>query len=275
MADSDGVSLEAPVGCPDRAALVRLIQEHAGGDPVSPGAARVKVERRKAGWTATVEVASSPPRRLAGVTCAEVVDAAALVIALAIDPAADPDPDPAADPVRVSRAAAPASSALDLRVRAGGLGEAGTLPRPAFGANASASLWRGLHGIELSYALFRPTHAAIGGAGEVAPIGLWTLGLQACRLLSPVVICLGAEAGRMTADARQLADGRQVAALWVAASASTRATRRIGGNARVYLGVEALAAVRRPRFVLDDDTPLHRPWAGAGRVLVGLELDIR
>ncbi len=288
-AEPEGLALDDVEGCPDRAAFVQLIEQHAGQPLRAYLPAHVRIERGDDRWTAVVELAGSPTRRFDGASCAEVLDAAALVLALAIDvsesarePSGDSGPvhviaaespsDP--DPIRISRRAVSPRS-VEIRLRAGALADVGTLPDAALAATASGSVWRGASGLEISFAMFDPTTASVSGAsGEVAPVGLWTIGLGACHRIAPVTLCAGGEAGRMTADAGGLTDGEKAGALWSAGSASAWADRRIGGSVRVYGGVEAVAAITRPRFVLDDDTSLHRPFPVSARGLIGLELDV-
>ena len=288
-AEPEGLAFDELEGCPGRAAFVQLIEQHAGKPLRAYLPAHVRIERGDNRWTAVVDLANAPTRRFDGASCAEVLDAAALVLALAIDvseSAREPTGDsglahatashsPAdPDPVRISRRAVPPRS-VEMRLRAGALADVGTLPGPALAATASGSVWRGASGFEISFAMFDPTAASVPGeSGDVAPVGLWTIGLGACHLIAPVTVCAGGEAGRMTADAGGLTDGEKAGALWSAGSASAWAHRRIGGSVRVYGGVEALAAITRPRFVLDDDTSLHRPFPVSARGLIGLELDV-
>ena len=287
--EPEGLTLDEVEGCPGRAEFVQLIEQHAGQPLRAYLPAQVRIERGDNRWTAVVEVADAPPRRFDGASCAEVLDAAALVLALAIDvaesapePTRDPAParasasdssfDPA--PVRISRRAVRPRS-VAIRFRAGALADVGTLPGAALAATASGSVWRGGSGLAMSFAMFDPTAATVpGGSGEVARVGLFTIGLGACHLIAPVTICAGGEAGRMTADAGGLADGEQAGALWSAGSASGWIDHRIGGSARVYGGVEALVAITRPRFVLDDDTSLHRPSPISARGVIGVQLDV-
>lgn len=281
------ILLDAPAGCPDRAAFLELVAQHAGGAPADVEA-EVHVERAGQRWIATVDLPGAPGRRFEGDGCAEVMDAAALVIAFAIDvhqPEAEPAPEaprdvppaPAAAPevARVSRPAPVGSPMTALRVRAGALGDAGTLPGAAIGAAASAAVWRGGAGLELSFALFRPSDASLPDhPAPVAPIALWAVGLRACRGIGFAAACVGGEAGRMSADADALEGGVKAASLWSAASGSGWVRGRLGARAAAFAGVELLAAIVRPRFVLEDDTGLHRPSPVAGRALVGLELDV-
>jgi len=278
-ADPARIALDAPPGCPDRAAFLQLVAQHADGATVELSA-QVRVERTGPRWIATVDLPGADGRRLEGATCAEVMDAAALVLAFAVD-IAEPDavapPEPPRplepSPLRIARPAPAPPPVVDVRVRAGAVGDAGSLPGAAVAAAASAAVWRGALGVELSTALFRPSEASVD-AGRVAPIGLWTVGLRGCRRLGFAAGCLGGEAGRMSADAGGLDAGMKTSALWSALSASAWLRRRVAEPAAVYAGAELLATLRRPRFVLDDDTDLHRPARFAARLLAGVELDL-
>jgi hypothetical protein len=81
--------LRAPVGCPPLVALRELVAEHLGEGATRAPALRVDlVVWRVAGkWLARLDVrgAAGGRRELEGGTCREVIDAAALVIALAVE----------------------------------------------------------------------------------------------------------------------------------------------------------------------------------------------
>lgn len=84
------VTLRAPAGCPSQAALRDLVAEHMGELGAAMPALRVEIAVRRAGpatWLARMDVrgAAGGQRDLEGATCREVIDAAALVIALAVE----------------------------------------------------------------------------------------------------------------------------------------------------------------------------------------------
>lgn len=84
------VTLRAPAGCPSQAALRDLVAEHMGDAGAELPALRVEIAVRRAGpatWLARMDVrgAAGGQRDLEGGTCREVIDAAALVIALAVE----------------------------------------------------------------------------------------------------------------------------------------------------------------------------------------------
>ena len=80
--------LRAPAGCPSVAALQALVAEHLGDDAPAPALRiEVAVRRDRSRWLARLEVRGDGGGRrdLEGATCREVIDAAALVIALAVE----------------------------------------------------------------------------------------------------------------------------------------------------------------------------------------------
>lgn len=84
------VSLRAPAGCPSLGALRELVAEHLGHAGHGGTSLRVQVAVQKAGderWVARLDVRGEAGGRrdLEGGSCREVIDAAALVIALAVE----------------------------------------------------------------------------------------------------------------------------------------------------------------------------------------------
>jgi hypothetical protein len=84
------LTLRAPAGCPSPAVLRDLVAEHMGDAGAVSPPLRVQIAVRRAGparWLARMDVrgAAGGQRDLEGATCREVIDAAALVIALAVE----------------------------------------------------------------------------------------------------------------------------------------------------------------------------------------------
>lgn len=92
--DALELSWSAPPGCPSREALIGEIRRLLGGSIENPGgvSARAEITARRAGdYRITLALRSDQGERMRDVqapTCAELADAAALIIALAIDPSA-------------------------------------------------------------------------------------------------------------------------------------------------------------------------------------------
>jgi hypothetical protein len=186
------------------------------------------------------------------------------------EPRADYDFDAGAGPAERTRHGA---SRTRLALRIGGAGETGTLPRVAAGLEAAVSAWRSRWGAELSGAYW-PARTGRTDGGPDAQVGLWTAGARGCRDVSIAAVCAGGELGRMTGRGMDLPGRRAGGAWWGAVCGSVWVRRALGPTA-VYAGAEGLVPVSRPRFELDDDTPLYRPDAVAARVMLGIELPLR
>ena len=117
---------EAPSGCPDRAEFVAAVAARGGN--FTPSDARpelsfeVNVEPSAEGFHASLAVhngnATSNPREVSGLSCAEVLDALAVVTAIALNPAGAESTPPPVAPVpvpaspRASQASDPARAPL-------------------------------------------------------------------------------------------------------------------------------------------------------------------
>ncbi|HWB81323.1 MAG TPA: hypothetical protein VG755_40450 [Nannocystaceae bacterium] len=83
------VQWEAPAGCPDREALRARLDARVGPDAQGPAAVHGTVVASPSGYVLALELAiagSSTQRTLEAATCDELVDAAALIVAVALDP---------------------------------------------------------------------------------------------------------------------------------------------------------------------------------------------
>lgn len=101
---------DAPAGCPDQAALERQVAALLAGHPApADGGPRLafRVERRGDQWLLHGEITGprGGQRELGATSCAELVEAAALITAIAVDPSfADPTVVPAPPPTPASPA---------------------------------------------------------------------------------------------------------------------------------------------------------------------------
>ena len=89
------VDYVAPQECPDRSAFIARVAERAPGfalDSDGPGTITARVVRRSRAYSGEVDLVldrKRAQRRVDGASCAEVADALALIVALAIEPAPD------------------------------------------------------------------------------------------------------------------------------------------------------------------------------------------
>ena len=271
----------APAGCPTGEAVlasVERLRPHAfQRPPTRPLAAEVIVTPEGARWSLTLALHAAEEtgaRSLTADTCAEAADAAAVVLALAIDPTARrpppaPEPPPAAPPPTRDdrpRVGGGVHGALDL----------GSLPAPAWGVGAGVGFARSWLRLELGATWF-PAQRAVGAAGTASDVGLVTGELRACAMLLRGAavgagLCAGVAGGAMYARGvgfdRNEAD---VTPWWTAlAGATLRVSlrREVAAWARLDLG----ASLGDARFLAADGAELHHPARLVGRGGVGVEL---
>ncbi len=303
---------DAPAACPDREALLERtrarLPEHARG----PAAIRGQVRTSASGYALTLElvVADGPPtrRELEAPLCDELVDAAALVVAVALDPvfaAVDPAIERAVEgstPTRVDRVvvaprgrietsprptSAPRTSAPRPRretMRALGIGLRpsvgawfGALPRvaPTIGFDVVLPARRALRGELGVLAIPRQRTAVATDAG--AQLWLATAIVRAC--FAPAVGrvrpmgCAGFAVGAIGGRGRGSAVMRpgDVVQAWASASAAAGLGIALGRRIELFARAEGHVHARRPGFHLDAIGTVHRVGATSVTALGGLQ----
>lgn len=308
-APADDVRWAAPQGCPGRADLIAGIERRRGQSLIA-GQVRVDATvtagpgRRVALelWFATG--AREERRTLTADRCAALVDAAALLIAVAIDEQAAqaPEPAPLAEPVPVEAAAVPIAEepapapiveepapppVVQERApapvpRVGGFvrPQGGLVLGAVPGATGAAGLgfgvlWRRAR-LELQPMFVAPRTAVKEGREvraslvAVAALGCLRVGRGALE----VPLCGGFEGGVMRGAASG-PDGVSAVGGWFAALVGAGAVWRVHPRVGLWASVQGSAAVRRPAFVLrgpGPEVPLFAPEVVTLRVLGGLEL---
>jgi hypothetical protein len=247
-------------------------------------------------------------RILRAAECGALADAAALVLALAIDPervaALDAETnteksDPAADPPlsedtgaesgpdptdrdaggaaasETSGARAPIKSQLGAGV---GLSvDMGTLPRPAPGPTAWVFVEMGRLRLDVTGSLFPPRST---GGSLGADVGLFTVAAQGCaRAMGNSLSlwpCVAFEAGRITGKGgKQLDESKAGHRVWLAPLVGLRGAWQALGWLTMNAELQAGFPLTRPTFVVSaGDTPndVHRPNPFIGRLVLGAEV---
>jgi hypothetical protein len=204
---------------------------------------------------------------------------------------ADPEPIPAPPleppPPRVTPAPAlPRSDAgwpFELRVSAGALGDAGTLPRPSAGVSLGAGLALDLFRVDvLGHWLPAVRHVTAQTPERGGTVLLVAGGLRACvsplRGAVELGACVGLEAGALEAasfNATEYDDEGRSA--WFAGRTGVSGRLLLSRSVLLALDLEALVPAIRPQFVIErvgtDRTDLvHQPAPVVGRLTVGAEL---
>lgn len=277
----------------DADALVRQRVERQDPAAFTRVSASVQVEVVARGFRLTLETerdGENGRRELEAPTCKEVVDAAVLLLMLAVDHAqgepAPPLEPPAAFPREVAtpaRAPSPPARRVRATVAAAALGELGYLPRAGAGAELALGMAIARSQLELRGLWLPPVRSRPGSDGARVAISLWAARLGYCQRLSGRRLalegCLGLELGRASGAGQDLALQRARAYLWSAGYAGLRLA--ISLSPKLALTVEPGLAVpfSRRRFVSTDaagapNEQLHTPAPVSGRLAIALKLSL-
>jgi hypothetical protein len=210
-------------------------------------------------------------RELETASCAEAVEAAALIVALAIDPTAEPGRAPPP----------PARQRLQLYVSvlAGASFREAPAPSPLFGAGAGLGFEHFRIGVEGAWVLAQ--HAWLDGDGPAAANKGGTIGVagagpvicyapRAPRL--GLLACLNAQAGAWRSKGVGVSDPAAGRELWLASAARLGLRVRIHQNVNGIVAGDLLIAWRRPSFVLEELGEVYRPGPLGVRLVAGIEL---
>lgn len=228
-------------------------------------------------------------REIVGHSCVELVDAAAVAIALSVKgsvagggprPAMEPEANrperpPAAAPPSLP---APVERPPSLRPSAGlGLvADAGALPRLALGPALEGSLRTGSL-LVIAQAVLLPSSQAtiemnqIGGDFTLIFGAVLGCGVRELKRIT-VAGCAGGEVGRIAGRGVGVADPRIGAALWLAGRTELGVGVPIATRLTLLVRVGAAFPGSRPTFVVNGAVPVHRAGAVTLRTLLGIEL---
>jgi hypothetical protein len=304
-----GVELtwSAPDECPGRRRVVAEIERLLGRPLDAPASKRfdahAEITPEVSGFSLRVTAegdGATRERALRADTCEELADAAALIIAMAVDPAAvaarshaDPEP-PAAPPPATPRAiATPPAAVVASSTRPGSSSRPGAersvrgvtgafvtletsaLPAVAPGFGLSLGLLAEPLRVELSGAYFLSQRADLGETGAGGDIALAIGGAHVCLslLVRPVDLgpCLGLEAGALLGSGFGVSGARSDLSPWLAPQAGLRVAFAFTSHLGAGLRAGALVPLLRERFLLGD-LELYRPPPVTARVELGIEV---
>ncbi|HEX6273407.1 MAG TPA: hypothetical protein VFZ53_10210 [Polyangiaceae bacterium] len=299
----------APEGCPSQAEVVAAVERLVGGPEAvlgRPLRADARVERSGERFRLALDwstAAASAVRIVEGSTCAEVAQAAAVVIALAADPDTNleelasgradgaPEPPPLAPPSANPRpapapplrpaepaAARPArdEASAGSGVRAGAALELGSLPRAAPGVFIGGAFTFASFALVLDALTFVPMDEVVAeGAGT---FWLSAVSLRPCYRLpiSRFVLapCAAVELHVMLGEGERVEIPDERWALYGRFGAGVEARFPLGSRLDLVGSGTLLVAPSRPTFVIGTGTPVHEPEAFAGRLTLGFELEL-
>ncbi len=315
--DAETMQWSAPASCPDVTEFRASVERRLGRALVDD---EVKVEARVEATTGgyrlalrTVASGVTDTRTFEAGDCTTLVDAAGLVVALAVDPLAVAarvlDPPPAArdefsDPVAAEPtvttvrtrgssvapgvSSGPVTRRADARmhdVRPTGLFRVGVgvglgvVPRVSGAVSAAAGLrWRRAR-LELEGSYWIPRVAK--------PIGPWvrvqlgTVAVRGCGQLArerfDVVVCAGPQIGRMGGHGVGTRYPRRADAIWFSLNAGVAMSWWFRPRWALAGGLDVAVPVVRPAFELAgaERTQLYTPASVSGRLWLGIEVRTR
>lgn len=270
-ADAQTVALdwEAPVGCPGRdEVLARLGRP--GAPPTRTLTARARVVRDAGGrWTLSLlthDGALAGERTLAADTCAELVDALALILTLTLDgaprPVSPPPPaPPPPSPPPPGRAAAPAAP-VRVEVRVVGGVDVGTLPSAAPVGSLSVAVQRGRWRLLAGAGVLGAQRVTLpSGAG--ADLGAARAGLRACWVPYARRVelrgCAGLDAGLMYGESFGVSHPGPGSAGWLDGALGVELAWRARRWLSLVASVEGTVMIDRPTFAIGGVGEVHTP----------------
>lgn len=270
----------APAGCPDRDDARAAIDKALGASPSDQHPAmvvRVTIgEVAPQRWSADIWMygaAGSGERSVEAASCAQVAEAATLIVALAI--AVNPNvPDQAS---KTAAGATPAAIVFGVHARA--LGDVGSLPHPNLGIGLALTLQSGRLHAEAEVSGWLPRHAyddasAVSGGKFSILAG----GLRGCAdllLAAPsggfaFGPCAAVESGATIGQGFGLAVHRVRAEYWGAGMLGLSARYASASPLSLDLLAEVGLPWHRPTWQVDDVGPVFRPRAFFGRISFGV-----
>jgi hypothetical protein len=289
------VEWDAPEGCAGALEVHARSSRLLGYEPDTLGKLsriRGSVVRTAQGYRLVLE-AFEHDRRSSRVfeaaSCDDLVDTAALAIALAIAPeqtaAGTPEPPRGAGPADAlssapsssGDAAGAGSGAPSLRgfAAADALVESGALPRPSPGVAVRAGVLLGALSLAAQGALFGAQTLGVAPDQNVE-FELLAAGVRGCWRLRETPprlnACAGAEAGRYRGIGLGLTPARQVRDLWLAAGAALDAEWPLGPALAVELRAEPMLPLLRKQYTVNGRDDVHAPDVVSARLYLGLIL---
>ncbi len=299
------LSWHAHASCPDAAWAEQRIRDHLGRRaPHDTGEAlhaQVELTRRRGRFALELHTSRSTTRgarSLTGTDCAELAEAAVLMIVLAIDQAEDAVPEPSEPNPTPPTPSAPASdtekppglkpSAVARApnpppdrgyARLSGLADVGSLPRASWGGALTGGIVLGRFRLELSAAWLEAQSSRARPGVRVGRLGALA---RAChdslsRARVSLGPCLGLSLSLDTAEGLGQSETRRTRNLVPAAEISPRLRVRMAGRLWLTLSPELHVPLKRYRFVTLDTstgrtTSLHTPSPVSGGANLGVEV---
>jgi len=276
LAPSTLIEWEAPQGCPDVDTVYERLSTVLGRAPSDLGVfrqVRGAIVEAPPAWQLTLVMFDGKQNRsrlISAPRCADLAEAAAVAIALALDAEArGPAAPPAASVVAPDAGTSgeqkepKPGQPLDMHVEAelGGVLDLSSLPGPAAGVSLLGRLRWGATSLALQATLL-PSETETVRSDRFVQFGLMTLGARACQRGFEGVLygaaCLGFEVGRLEAEGSGLIDAQRVHDLWLAPSAALELGLPLWRSLGLNLRAEAVRPLVRRPYVINDSEQVYR-----------------
>lgn len=278
---------DVPEACPDVHALERE-SEQVLGEPLASYPLSVTGTVTQSGDQLTLLLRITLPanaetreRELQAASCQELLEAAAVAVALAAADSGERTPpgvpqstDNTEPPLRAAR---PASETIgsELAISAAGAGITGALPSLGLGGELQVAWMRDWLRIGLGMTWF-PLRGMTLTNSVRASFGMYFLELLLCGQRSVARArlfgCATAHIGRIEAHLDAPAEGPTESTAWRALGVRVGASYPIAPPLELTASLAAVLPITRPRFYSQPtaDAELHEPAAVAARLLVGI-----
>jgi hypothetical protein len=297
----------APPECPDvtdvRESVEKALGRELGEADSAALTAHGAVLAASGRWELTLVIGSGTSgarsRRLEGNSCREVADAAALVLALALEKG-EPD-SRQGGPASIGKAAgqtqnqaasvrgqnptafrhltgerSAATAPLQWAIGAFGAVDPLSLPQIAPGAGLRVWLKQESMRLEIASAYFPPRRAEPTGGPEAGDFDLLVAAVQGCWLIGvPIIdtaLCGGAEVGTLSGKGVGVVAPTREYAPWLAPMIGVHAAWEFMEHQAITWGGDVLLPVGRDRFVIVGLGSAHRAPPLTARGMVGWEL---
>ncbi len=268
----------APADCPTRAAVLDRVDRlrTRSSRPGSAPFAAASVTRTDDGrWSLDLQTATPDgpaERTLVADSCANVAEAAALILALSLDDAAArPQPSPAQpSPPRSLSPGTP----VDVALRASFVLDGTTLPSAAPGVSVALAVVRDRLRLEVG-AAYLFSRRAVNASNVGGDIALVSAGLRGCvtlfRGLVEPRVCAAVEGGSMMGSGVGIATPASGSSPWWGLFGGAALAWNLSPHLSLYLGVDAGVSLSSPEFVIEEVGPVHRPSTALVRGGFGVE----
>ena len=272
------VTWSAPAECPAREHVIARIERELGGPTAVHGVeaslAVVHDDAYRLHLAIRHSSAKLGERDLAGKTCDEVIEAAALIVALAIHKEAEAA---AAQPAVIDTTEPVPAPETPMTWTAGaGLGgEAGGLPGVGPGIGVALAALRPPYRVELAAMFWFGRRATLASSAEGGDLDLLAGTLRGCYG-ERVGGCAGIELGGLHASGVGTTTTMTHWTSWLAPSAGVVGRWPVAERIWIVAHADLAIPLTRPHFVIDgNQTDVFQPAAVVGRGSVALEARFR